>query len=58
MSEAKVQRQNLINKASGTLGKLAAEKSGDALVKTAEKQAENLLKEAEKQIDKLRTKVQ
>lgn len=53
---ARAQRQKLIDGAKNPLGKIAAEKAGDALVKEAEKQAANLAAEAEKQIGKLTDK--
>ncbi len=50
---AEQQRQQLIDKASGTIAKLAATKAGDLLVQEAERQAANLVAEAERQIAKL-----
>ena len=55
---ARAQRQKLIDGAKNPLGKIAAEKAGDALVKEAEKQAAGLAAEAEKQIEKLTAKAQ
>ncbi len=58
VAEAKKQRDNLVNKACNPLAKIAAEKSGDLLVKEAEKQAAKLVAEADKQIENLRQKMQ
>ena len=54
VSEAEKQKTNLVNKAgSNVLKKLAAEKTGDALIAEAQKQGAKLIAEAEKKGDEL-----